>query len=122
MYDFTHVRELEKAGKWRQAEKVWNSMLMREHADACKLLADSIEAGDYFREQDKRTVYTVIEGRKGFFGFREGDYTVRAGERLIGRVYGVNEATEAVVALQENKDALNRVVTGILLDFPDLNK
>ena len=39
----------------------------------------------------------------------------------MGYVYGIGEATEAVVALSDNKDELKRVVTGIKLDFPDLN-
>lgn len=121
MYDFNYIRNLEAQGKWKEAEQAWSRTEFKEHAKACKLLVDAIEAGDAMREQDKQTVYTVLEGIRGNFFYRQGDYTIKAGERLVGYVYGIGEATEAVVALSDNKDELKRVVTGIKLDFPDLN-
>ncbi len=123
MDDFTYIHKLEAQNKWREAEKEWNKTAYgrANHAPACKLLADAIEAGDRFREEDKTTVYTIIESIKGHFGYLKGKQEIRLGERLIGRVYGVSEATEAVVSLKENKYELERVVTGIKMDFPELN-
>lgn len=50
---FKEARQAEKNGEWRKAENLWKSNgsdYAIENANACKLIADSIEKGDKFRE------------------------------------------------------------------------
>lgn len=121
MYDYDYPRTLEKSGKWNEAAQAWRTVRSITDANACQLIADSIEAGDRLREKDRTTVYTVFETIRGNFGYSADKEPIKSGYRLIGYVYGISEAVCAVTSLRENKEDLQRVVTGIKMDFPELN-
>lgn len=56
MDKYKEAMSLEHLGKWREAAQVWISMGRKKEADACMLLADSIEAGDAYREEVDKTI------------------------------------------------------------------
>lgn len=43
------ARKAEAENNWREAQRLWASIGRKQDADACKLIADSVEQGDYFR-------------------------------------------------------------------------
>ena len=47
------VKSLEEKGDWREAENIWRTLGNEREAEACKLIADSIERGDKYRQQVK---------------------------------------------------------------------
>ncbi len=125
MLDTQYGYKLEREGKWREAENFWKRFSGSEYetmnGKACKMIADAIEAGDAMRAADKETVYTIFEGVRGNFYYDKEYREAKNGERLVGRVLGIGEATEAVVSLEDNRSELDRVITGIKMDFPNIN-
>ena len=47
------VRGMELISEWREAEKYWNFMGCTSEANACKMIAEAIEMGDRFRNENK---------------------------------------------------------------------
>lgn len=118
MYDYNYPYKLERESKWAEAAKIWKSMGREEDAKACQLLADSIAAGDSVRSKNEKTVYSIYETEKGNFFSSPED---RENCVLLGRVIGLSEAVYYVSFLEQNRDLKENVITGMKLDFPELN-
>jgi hypothetical protein len=54
------IRQMEAIGEWRTAETYWRKINRIVDADACKMIADAIDKGNEFRENNNyQLVYTL---------------------------------------------------------------
>jgi hypothetical protein len=49
-------RQLEQESKWREAGNMWLTISRKADANACFLIADSIEKGDAYREDVQQRI------------------------------------------------------------------
>lgn len=53
---YKQAKEAEQKSEWRKAAQLWQSINRISDAEACMLLAESIERGDAYREDVKNTI------------------------------------------------------------------